>query len=289
MKKIILLILSVISLHALEFCEDKIEMEDILKDGSCPKGYVESVMKNWTIEKNSKKWSQQIDTRNFVCIKTVPETKNCIPKGSLSSEEEEALNEIITSYHSGTLESCFEIKQNFPKSQTGIYELKYKEMVYCDMEIDGGGWTLVDSYSTNSYYINQRTKSANLNPNQTKPTLLTNYKWSPSPEILCKSNLYSGSKPWLTLKVLSSDAKKYPTVANIIPVWDGRGHFEYGIMNGNKKQGLGTWIRVSEGRIGTIWIGNGSQPTCACGYTNNPTSSGLGKYGEAKGCSVWVR
>lgn len=43
----------------------------------------------------------------------------------------------------------------------------------------------------------------------------------------------------------------------------------------------------SSGRIGTVWIGNGTQPTCACGYSGS--ASGLGTYSSTADCSTWIK
>jgi len=292
-KKIIgITLLLSINLFALEVCGQKVVMYDMPDNEICPEGTKETTMKNWTILNSGKEWSQQTDSRVSVCVGTEEETENCLSQESLSPDKLEEIKKLIKVYDSGTLSSCIEIKKEFPNSETGVYKLKNEEMVYCDMETDGGGWTLVDSYapgSLSSYWTNTRTRTPNLDPNQTKPTLLKSYKWSSDPQLLCKSENYTGKKPWLTFRVLSETAKRYPTVADAIPCWGCGGHFDYAVTNGNTLQGLGTWIRVASGRIGTIWIGNGSYPTCACGYTNNPSTTGLGRHGIAKGCSVWVR
>ncbi len=49
------------------------------------------------------------------------------------------------------------------------------------------------------------------------------------------------------------------------------------------------WVfnSTSSGRIGTIWIGNGLQPTCACAYSGS--ASGLGVYNGTADCSTWVK
>ena len=150
-----------------------------------------------------------------------------------------------------------------------------------------GGWTLIDS-KYNGVNIISRVSSPNINPYSSKGSYLPSFSWSGTPKLLCKSSLYSGNKNWLTFNVISQNALSYPTNSN--PNLEAvSGHFSYDNLNGNTAQGEMAWVfnSTSSGRIGTIWIGNGLQPTCACAYSGS--ASGLGVYNGTADCSTWVK
>ncbi len=159
--------------------------------------------------------------------------------------------------------------------------------VYCDMDFEGGGWTLVDNDPTNAATFGSRTSGAITDPAVAGGRLLPGYAWSNDPLLLCKSNRFTGSVGWLTLQAGGAIALQYPTVitqsTSHSAGWSAR------TLNGNSNAGMSSWIYNSGDRFGSVWIGSGGQSTCSCNYTGN--ASGLGNYTTSSSttCSTWVR
>eukprot|EP00033_Pygsuia_biforma_P001617 GCRY01001819.1.p1 GENE.GCRY01001819.1~~GCRY01001819.1.p1 ORF type:complete len:225 (-),score=12.53 GCRY01001819.1:861-1535(-) len=68
-------------------------------------------------------------------------------------DEIQHLKESMLKQESSLCGSCAEIKQKYPSSQSGVFSIvpqrkpTQQVAVYCDMETDGGGWTLVGKHS----------------------------------------------------------------------------------------------------------------------------------------------
>jgi UDP-3-O-[3-hydroxymyristoyl] glucosamine N-acyltransferase len=159
--------------------------------------------------------------------------------------------------------------------------------VYCDMDFEGGGWTLVDNDPTNAATFGSRSSGAITDLTQAGGRLLPGYAWSNDPLLLCKSNRFTGSVGWLTLAAGGSIALQYPTVVS-----QSRSHtagWAARTLNGNTNQGMTSWIYNGSGRFGSVWIGNGGQSTCSCNYTGASTGLGSQTSASTTTCSTWVR
>jgi len=73
-----------------------------------------------------------------------------------------------TSYDNAA-KSAVEIKKNYPASQSGNYWIfdhnNVPRQIYCDMEIDGGGWMLWNDYNTSSTSMNEALGGSSTSPN----------------------------------------------------------------------------------------------------------------------------
>jgi hypothetical protein len=165
--------------------------------------------------------------------------------------------------------------------------------VYCDMTTDGGGYTLVDNDASASAAFTSRQAGANPDPSVTRGSYLPAYQWSTtSPRLLCKSNVFNGTLNWLTLiPTAGTAAREYPTATTTGTgyAWT-TGHWSVGTLNGNTNNGTGSWIYSGDDRFGSVYIGSGAAPTCACNYhASSITGLGYRVDGLSPTCSTWVR
>jgi hypothetical protein len=164
--------------------------------------------------------------------------------------------------------------------------------VYCDMVLEGGGWTLVDNHPNAAQGCpgsRGRGGGPVLNPAvDNRMVHLPAYQWNTSPRMIVKaSRTTNGNNPnkWVMFEPTGRYGREYPTATTARNAHGG--NWRVVQLNGNTNLGTHSWIYARGSRYGTVWIGAGHQTTAACCYA--ASNSGLGSYGGGGTCSTWVR
>lgn len=159
--------------------------------------------------------------------------------------------------------------------------------VYCNQTTHGGGWTLIDNDPNYPARITSRTPGAITDPTVAGGRVLPAFAWSPDPQVMVSYNA-APSGPYIIMRATGPYALQYPT--GTTATWYHDNQWAYYFQNGNPSVGTRSWTYNGNGRIGTLWIGNGAAPNMACGYM--ATYAGLGGwYREYHNswCSTWAR
>jgi len=132
------------------------------------------------------------------------------------------------------LKSCKQIKEDFPESQDGVYTIRLEGtseniQVWCEMTTDGGGWTLVWSYTFTNYddfefgsnavtpYIDDSSFSPQVNTSSTAPLGL----WPTHTGAMTFLDWKLIGKEMLFINSITNWYQCSPDTGNIIDLTDG--------------------------------------------------------------------